>query len=157
MKMNYLKKISDEIFQLNEQFIREKAENENIRRRFEKELDNTRKFAISDFVKNLIEEVENLFRALENINLKNCDNNKKLIAFYEGVNIVKKNILKVFGDYKIKRIYPLNCVFNHQFHEAVSQVVDNKKELNTVVTVIQAGYLVNDRLLRPAMVIVTKK
>jgi len=108
-------------------------------------------------VKNLTEQVENLFRASENIDLKACENNNELKTLFEGIEITKKNLLKVFQDYEIQRIYPLDQNFDHQFHEAVSQVVDNKREPNTVVNVIQAGYSIRDRLLKPAIVIVTKK
>jgi molecular chaperone GrpE len=65
-------------------------------------------------------------------------------------------LLKVFQDFEIQRIYPLNQSFDHTFHEAISQVVDNEKEPNTIINVIQAGYAIRDRLLKPAVVIVTK-
>jgi len=154
---NSLEELNNEIENLKEQLIREKAENENIRKRFKKELEDSHKFAISNFVKNLTEQVENLFRASENIDLKACENNTELKTLFEGIEITKKNLLKVFQDYEIQRIYPLDQNFDHQFHEAVSQVVDNKREPNTVVNVIQAGYSIRDRLLKPAIVIVTKK
>ncbi len=154
---NSLEELNKEIENLKEQLIREKAENENIRKRFKKELEDAHKFAISNFVKNLTEQVENLFRASENIDLKACENNTELKTLFEGIEITKKNLLKVFQDYEIQRIYPLDQNFDHQFHEAVSQVVDNKREPNTVVNVIQAGYSIRDRLLKPAIVIVTKK
>ena len=154
---NSLEELNNEIENLKEQLIREKAENENIRKRFKKELEDAHKFAISNFVKNLTEQVENLFRASENIDLKACENNNELKTLFEGIEITKKNLLKVFQDYEIQRIYPLDQNFDHQFHEAVSQVVDNKREPNTVVNVIQAGYSIRDRLLKPAIVIVTKK
>ena len=154
---NSIEELSNEIENLKEQLIREKAENENIRKRFKKELEDAHKFAISNFVKNLTEQVENLFRASENIDLKACENNNELNTLFEGIEITKKNLLKVFQDYEIQRIYPLDQNFDHQFHEAVSQVVDNKREPNTVVNVIQAGYSIRDRLLKPAIVIVTKK
>ncbi|WP_236870259.1 nucleotide exchange factor GrpE [Candidatus Bandiella numerosa] len=154
---NFLEELSNEIENLKEQLIREKAENENIRKRFKKELEDAHKFAISNFVKNLTEQVENLFRASESIDLKACENNNELKTLFEGIEITKKNLLKVFQDYEIQRIYPLDQNFDHKFHEAVSQVVDSKREPNTVVNVIQAGYSIRDRLLKPAIVIVTKK
>ncbi len=154
---NSLEELNKEIENLKEQIIREKAENENVRKRFRKELEDAHKFAIGNFVKNLTEQVENLFRASENIDIKACDNNKELKTLFEGVEITKKNLLKVFQDFEIQRIYPLNQSFDHKFHEAISQVVDSEKEPNTVINVIQAGYSIRDRLLKPAVVIVTKK
>ena len=154
---NTLEELNKEIENLKEKIIREKAENENIRKRFRKELEDAHKFAIGNFVKSLTEQVENLFRASENIDIKACDDDKELKTLFEGVELTKKNLLKVFQDFEIQRIYPLNQSFDHKFHEAISQVVDNEKEPNTVINVIQAGYSIRDRLLKPAVVIVTKK
>ena len=156
-EINPIEDLNKEIENLKEQIIREKAENENIRKRFRKELEDAHKFAIGNFVKNLTEQVENLFRASENIDLKSCEENSELKTLFEGVEITKKNLLKVFHDFEIQRIYPLNQSFDHKFHEVISQVVDNEKEPNTVINVIQAGYSIRDRLLKPAIVIVTKK
>ena len=155
-EINPIEELNKEIENVKEQIIRQKAENENIRKRFRKELEDAHKFAISNFVKNLTEQVENLFRASENIDLKSCEENSALKTLFEGVEITKKNLLKVFHDFEIQRIYPLNQSFDHKFHEAISQVVDNDKEPNTVINVIQAGYSIRDRLLKPAVVIVTK-
>lgn len=151
-----LKNANIEIENLKEQIIREKAENENIRKRFRKELEDTHKFAISKFVKSLTEQVENLFRASENINIEESNDNQ-LNTLFEGIELIKKSLLKVFQDFEIQRIYPLNQKFDYQFHEAISQVTDNTKEANSIVNVIQAGYSIKGRLLRPAVVIVTKK
>jgi molecular chaperone GrpE len=76
---------------------------------------------------------------------------------FEGVEMSKNNMLKNFGDFDIRRINPLNEMFDHDLHQAISQVVDNSKEPGTVVNVVQAGYIIKDRLLRPAIVIVSKK
>ena len=147
----------DQIEVLNNLIIREKAENENLRKRFKKELEDAHKFAITNFVKNLVEQVENLFRATDNISTKFYEESHELKTLYEGVQITKKNLLKVFQDFNIKRIYPLNQIFNHQFHEAISQVTNDELESNTIISVIQAGYTINSRLIKAAAVIVSKK
>lgn len=154
---NIVENLQIEMDNLKDLLMREKAENDNLRKRFKKELEDAHKFAISKFVKNLTEQVENLFRASDNIDIKSCEENDELKTLFEGVEITKKNLLKVFQDFDIQRIYPLNQSFDHRFHEAVSQVVDEEKEPNTIINVIQAGYIINDRLLKPAAVIVTKK
>ena len=142
---------------LNNLIIREKAENENLRKRFRKELEDAHKFAITKFVKDLVEQVENLFRATDNIDINLHKKNNEFKGLYEGVQITKKNLLKVFQNFSIKRIYPLNQIFNHEFHEAISQVTNNEVESNTIINVIQAGYTINSRLIRAATVIVTKQ
>ncbi|EDV18466.1 hypothetical protein TRIADDRAFT_35104 [Trichoplax adhaerens] len=149
--------LQEQIDNLKDLLIREKAENENLRKRFKKELEDTHKFAISKFVKNLTEQVENLFRASDNIDLKSCEENSELKTLFEGVEITKKNLLKVFHDFDVERIYPINQIFNHELHEAISQVEDEDKEPNTIINVVQAGYTINGRLIKPAVVIVTKK
>ena len=149
--------LQKQIDNLKDLLIREKAENENLRKRFKKELEDTHKFAISKFVKNLTEQVENLFRASDNIDLKSCEENSELKTLFEGVEITKKNLLKVFHDFDVERIYPINQIFNHELHEAISQVEDEDKEPNTIINVVQAGYTINGRLIKPAVVIVTKK
>ena len=149
--------LQEEIDNLKDLLIREKAENENLRKRFKKELEDTHKFAISKFVKNLTEQVENLFRASDNIDLKSCEENSELKTLFEGVEITKKNLLKVFHNFDVERIYPINQIFNHELHEAISQVEDEDKEPNTIINVVQAGYTINGRLIKPAIVIVTKK
>jgi molecular chaperone GrpE len=149
--------LQEQIDKLKDLLIREKAENENLRKRFKKELEDTHKFAISKFVKNLTEQVENLFRASDNIDLKSCEENSELKTLFEGVEITKKNLLKVFHDFDVERIYPINQIFNHELHEAISQVEDEDKEPNTIINVVQAGYTINGRLIKPAVVIVTKK
>lgn len=147
----------EKIKNLKDLFIREKAENENLRKRFKKELEDAHKFAITNFAKALIEQLEDLFRALENIDKEACNSNKELKTLFEGVEMTKKNMLKNFEDFGIHRIYPLNEQFNHEYHQAISQIVDNDKEPNTIVKVVQAGYSIKSRLLRSAVVIISRK
>ena len=149
--------LQDEVKNIQDLYIREKAENDNLRKRFQKDLEDTHKFAISKFAKNITEQVEDLFRALENINIESCKTNNELSTLFNGIEITKKNLLKVFKEFKIERIYPINRIFDHRFHEAISQIVNKEKENNTINNVIQAGYTIEGRLLRPAVVIVTKQ
>lgn len=147
----------EEIKKLRDLLIREKAENENLRKRFRKELEDAHKFAITNFAKAIIEQLEDLFRALDNVDQGLCASHKEFKTLFEGVEMSKNNMLKNFGDFDIRRINPLNEMFDHDLHQAISQVVDNSKEPGTVVNVVQAGYIIKDRLLRPAIVIVSKK
>ena len=139
-------KYEEEVVKLTDLFIREKADSENLR-----------KFAITNFAKALIEQVEDLFRALENVDQDACSTHKELKALFEGIEMIKNNMLKSFEDFGVRRIYPLNEQFNHEYHQAISQVVDNDKEPNTIVKVVQAGYSIKERLLRSAVVVVSKR
>ena len=146
-----------QIKELKNLIILEKAENDNLRKRFEKELYATKEFAISNFVKYFTEQIENLFRAIDNINLYYCKKNPEIQVLFEGVNITKKNLLKIFLNFKIERLYPFNTKFDYRFHEAIAQVVDGSKPSDTILTVVQAGYKMNNRLIKPAIVVVSKR
>merc|ERR1712078_520252 len=113
-KDNISNDIATEIHNLKNLIIKEKAENENLRKRFRKEIEETRKFAISNFVKYFTEQIENLFRALDNIDIQSCKSNPELRILFEGVNMTKKNLLKIFINFNIKRIYPLYSIFNYK-------------------------------------------
>lgn len=147
----------NQIKELKNLVIFEKAENENLRKRFQRELNDTREFAVGNFLKYFTEQIENLFRAIDNVNFQYCKKNPEIRVLFEGINITKKNLLKTFLDFKIERIYPFNLKFNYRFHEAIAQVCDNSKDTNTIINVIQAGYKMNNRLIKPAIVVVSKK
>jgi molecular chaperone GrpE len=149
-------KYEKDISELKDLFARESAENENLRKRHKKELEDAHKFSITSFAKSLIDQVEDLFRALENVDKGMCESNKDFKILFDGVEMTKNNLLKTLETFAIERIYPLNQPFDHNLHEAVSKAEDKSKKPNTVINVIQAGYLINNRLLRPAMVIVSK-
>jgi len=69
--------------------------------------------------------------------------------------LVRINFLKIFLKFNIKRVYPINEIFNHELHEAISTVLNNNIKNNTVVKVVQAGYILNNVLIKPATVIVS--
>jgi molecular chaperone GrpE len=150
-------KYEEEIQNLQDSLIREKAENENLRKRFKKELEDVHKFAITNFAKAIIEQLEDLFRALSNVDQEACAAHQEFKTLFQGVEMSKNNMIKNFEAFDIRRIYPLNEEFDHNLHQAISQVVDESKEPGTILNVVQAGYAIKDRLLRPAIVIVSKK
>lgn len=149
--------LEQEIAKLKDSLLREKAENENIRRRNAKEIVETNNFAISNFARDLTETLENFIRALNNIDKENFANNKEMSTFTEGVEMTFKNMQNCFEKYGVKRINPIGQQFDHNLHQAISNVIDDTKKDNEVVNVIQAGYTIKNRLLKPAMVIVNKK
>ena len=154
--MEISKKLEEEIKSLKELILREKAENQNLRKRHEKELEDNHKYAISNFARDLIEVQENMHRAIDNIPQNEIEANPTLKALLEGVELTKNSLASVFEKYGIIRIYPLEQQFDHNFHQAIVQVPDAQKPEGTIVQVIQAGYIIKDRLLRPALVAVAK-
>ena len=138
--------------------LRSLAELENQRRRFEKEIKDAFEFGSFNFARESLAILDNLQRA--KIAIKNDDTlktNKDLNKFIENISIIEKDLLSIFERNKIKKV---NCVgekFDPNLHQAMNEVEDNKVEPGTIVQEIQAGYMLVDRLLRPALVSVSKQ
>lgn len=141
---------------LKDQLIRAVAEMENLRKRTERDMQDARKYAVTGFARDLVNVLENLQLALLNIPADDRKNDVKLNTLAEGVEMTANELLRVFEAQGIVRIAPQGEKFDHNFHQAVAQVEDTSKEPGTIVQVLQAGYIIHDRLLRPAMVTVAK-
>lgn len=142
---------------LNDSLLREKAECENIKKRAAKELEETSKYAVTGFAKDLIDVLENFHRATANMEAIANSGDENAKNFCEGILMVGKILNTAFEKHGITRIHPLNEAFDHNYHQAVTQVADAEKEPNTVMQVVRAGYKIRDRLLQPAMVVVSTK
>ena len=102
--------------------------------------------------------LDNLHRAKEAIkNDEKLKNNKDLDKFLENITIIEKDLITIFEKNNIKKIAVLNKKFNPNFHQAMSEVEDDKVDSGTILQEIQAGYMLGERLLRPALVSVSKK
>ena len=113
---------------------------------------------MTDFVKNILPVLDNLRRALDFLSedsMKNIDQN--LLSFIEGVKMTEKEMIAQFKKYGINKINVKNKKFDPNLHQAMFEVINNEIESNTVVEIMQDGYSINDRILRPAMVGVSKK
>ncbi len=141
---------------LRDQVLRAMAEVENMRKRAEREKEDARKYAIARFAEDLISVLENLRRAEENVPLHGEETNEVYKNIHEGIKLTKNELLKVFEKHGITRINPLGEPFDHNYHQAVAHVENTGEDTGTVVDVLQAGYIIKDRLLRPAMVAVAK-
>lgn len=142
--------------ELRDQLLRAVAEMENIRKRSERDVQDTRKYAVTGFARDLVNVLENLQLALLNIPAEARVNDEKLATLAEGVEMTANELMRVFETQGIVRIAPQGEKFDHNLHQAIAQVEDATKEPGTVVQVLQAGYVIHDRLLRPAMVTVAK-
>ena len=132
--------------------IRAKAEVDNIRRRAAQDVDKARKFALEKFAVEMLTSVDNLERALENID-KDDENNKSIV---EGVELTLQGLISSLEKFAIKAINPQDEPFNPELHEAMSMQEVPGVAANTVIAVMQKGYELNGRLIRPAMVMVSK-
>jgi len=140
---------------LNDKILRALAELDNVRRRSREEMEKSAKFAISNFASDLVVVAENFFLASENAPKAEIEKNLAIKNYADAIVMTEKELLKVLEKNQVRRIYPLNQKFDHNFHEAIAQVESDAEE-GTVVQVIQAGYSISERLIRPALVGVAK-
>ncbi len=138
-----------QIEDLKNQVLYAKAEAENIRRRSYEEADKTRKFAIEGFSQELLSVKDSLEASLSSDNV----DNKTLI---DGVELTLKQLNAVFEKFNIIEVNPIGEKFDPNEHQAMSMVESKEQEPNTVLNVLQKGYKLNDRVIRPAMVSVAK-
>ena len=141
-----------EIAAMKDQALRALAEAENTRRRSERELADMSKYAVTGFARDLVGVLENLQRALDNIPAEMKETQPAVANLATGVEMTLKELLGAFNKHGIQRIDPMGQKFDHNFHQAVAQIDTPDAEAGTVVQVLQAGYVIHDRLLRPAMV-----
>jgi len=146
--------VNEEIEQLKEEIMRMRAEMENARKRNTRELDNLRKYSLDKFAKALIPVADSLDKALEVAYKNDCQVTTEQMV--EGTQITQKVFLKVLTDNGVEVIDPKNEKFNPDFHEAMTQIPNPDMKPNTIVDVFQKGYILNGRLVRPAMVVVSK-
>lgn len=147
-----LEKARSEAENYREQFLRSEAEMSNLRRRVEKDIENAHKFGQEKLVKEVVVVADNLERTLAAIDT----DSQEIQPLKEGVEMTLKHLLDTFAKFNIKAINPEGEPFDPQLHQAMSMVEDPEVEPNTVVSVMQKGYTLHDRLLRPAMVVVSK-
>lgn len=153
--INKIQELEQKNLELNDKLLRTLAEAENIRKRAREESDKASKYAISGFVSDLVVVCENFFMAQENSPKNEIENNIAIKNYATAIEMTQKELLKVLEKNNVKRIFPLNQDFDHNFHEAVASIESEAKE-GSVVQVIQAGYSMADRLIRPALVSVAK-
>lgn len=151
-----LEKARAEAADYKDKALRAVAELENYRRRAEKERDDVSKYAISNFAREMLPVADNLRRALDSQPPVSGDVAAPLKAFVSGVELTERELLAAFERFGLKKIDPLGEPFDHNFHQAMFEIEDPSKPSGIVVQVMQSGYLLKERLLRPALVAVSK-
>jgi len=144
------------IAELKDQLLRAIAEADNLRKRTEREMSQTRKFGIANFAKDLLSAADNLRRALDSgpEDLDGADESVRNLII--GVEMTERELLGAFEKHGIRKIEPVGEKFDYNFHQAMFEVEDSGEEAGTVVQVLQPGYAIEDRVLRAAMVGVAK-
>lgn len=144
-----------ELAEAKDRMLRALAETENTRRRAQREREDTLKYAVSNFARDLLSPVDNLRRALDSVRDAEMDD-PRAKSLIEGVAATERELLAAFERHGLKRIDPKGERFDHNFHQAIFEAERPGAAPGTVIEVLQPGYVLHDRLLRPAMVGVAK-
>ena len=153
---NIIEKLNEEIQDLKDQRLRAAAELENFRKRAEKDQADALKYGVSNFAKEIINIKDNVERAQSSIS-EDVRSNDAVKSIVEGLDMIAQSAVATFEKIGIKKIESLNEKFDHNLHQAMIEIENNEVEPGTIVQELISGYTLHDRLLRPAMVGVSKK
>jgi molecular chaperone GrpE len=148
--------LAKEVAELKDRVLRTLAEMENLRRRTEREIADSRTYAITGFARDLIGVADNIRRALDAVQDSGAVLDGPAKALVDGVELTERELLKVLEKNGVKKFDPQGQKFDPNLHQAMFEVPDAKVPSGSVVQVIQPGYSIGDRMLRPALVGVSK-
>ncbi len=154
---NIVENQKKEIQELKDQLLRSLADSENLRKRTTKEIADAKRYGHISFVRDLVSSVDNLQRALKVVPDDKSVLSEPVKNLIIGLEIVEKEIINTFEKHNLKEISPLYEKFDYNLHQAMFEVPTTEKDPGYVVEVSQKGYLLHDRLVRPAMVGISKK
>ena len=147
--------VESELAETKDRLLRALAETENVRRRLQRERDDAQKYAVGSFAKELLSPVDNLRRALDAMPEAETTE-PRARSLRDGVSAIERELLAAFERHGLKRIDPKGERFDHNFHQAIFEAERPDVPAGTIVEVLRPGYVLHDRLLRPAMVGVAK-
>ena len=150
--------VEEKLKDTEDKLLRSLAELENQRKRFDKDIKEAIDFGGFSFAKENLAILDNLKRAY--ISIKNdptLKDNKDLDKFLKNIEIIEKDLISIFKKNKIEKIDTTKKKFDPNFHQAMTEIEDDKAETGTIVQEVQAGYMFGERLLRPSLVTVSKK
>ncbi|WP_095010892.1 nucleotide exchange factor GrpE [Tsuneonella mangrovi] len=151
-----LGRLKDDLEAAKQEVLYAKAETQNVRRRMEKDIADARAYAATGFARDILSVADNLARAIESIpqSMREDDAMKGLVA---GIEATQREVEKVFAQHGISRIASKGLPLDPNQHQAMMEIPTTEAEPGTVVQEMQSGWMIRDRLLRPAMVGVAKK
>ena len=141
---------------MRDRLLRTMADMENLRRRTDREKADTARYAISNFARDVLTVGDNLRRTIEHVPAEAASEDPALKSFLDGVELTERELLNVLERHGVTRIEPLGARFDPNCHQAMYEVQNPEVPEGTVVDVMQAGYVIGDRCLRPALVAVAK-
>lgn len=148
--------LEKELAEMKDKYVRAVAEAENVRKRTSRERQDISKYAISSFAKDLLDFADNFRRGIESLpeDLKQTD--ERIKNTLDGIEAMERELLKIFEKHGIQKMEPMDQKFDPNFHEVMFETPSEGKEPGTIVHLVEAGYMLHDRLLRPARVGVAK-
>lgn len=148
--------LEGQIAELRDQALRAMAEAENVRKRMQREMEDSTKFAVTKFARDMLSVADNLGRALQALPADRENLDPAVKSVIEGIEATERELQAIFERNGIKKIEPVGQPFNPEYHQAVMEVPTNEHPPGTVALMMMPGYLLKERLLRPAMVGVAK-
>lgn len=150
--LEQIENLKNELVQAKEHSLRVQAEMQNVRRRAQQDVEKAHKFALEKFVGDLLPVADNLERTVNAA----ADSNVELGTIVEGVELTLKSLMDALKRHQVESVNPEGEPFDPQLHQAMTALENRDLEPNTVLNVFQRGYTLNGRLVRPAMVVVSK-
>ncbi len=147
-----IEKLQSELAEIREQSLRVAAEAQNQRRRAERDVENAHKFALEKFAGALLAVADNLERSIDAADR----GNESIKPLLDGVELTYKGLVDTLSKFQVAQLNPVGEPFDPQLHQAITMLDNPDTEPNTVLHVMQKGYTLSGRLLRPAMVVVSK-
>ncbi|WP_018182226.1 nucleotide exchange factor GrpE [Kaistia granuli] len=145
-----------ETAELKDRVLRTIAEMENLRRRTEREVGDARQYAIAAFARDMLTAGDNLARAIDAVPDEARAGNEALTALIDGVEMTERDLQNSLEKHGVRKLEPLGQKFDPHLHQAVFEIPTEEQPAGTVMQVMQSGYVIGDRVLRPAMVGVAK-
>tara|TARA_Y100000996_G_C22436615_1_gene607979 strand:- start:55 stop:609 length:555 start_codon:yes stop_codon:yes gene_type:complete len=148
----------DKIKELESKLLTSLADNENLRKRFDREKEDLSNYVISEFAKEILSVLDNLQRAMTIANLEEVkEKSSEISQLLEGIELTEKQIISTFEKFKIEQVKSMGELFDPNIHQAMFEVQKHDQEPGTIAEVVQEGFKIGERLLRPALVGVVKK
>lgn len=155
-KQSEAEALKQQICELTDRLQRAMAEQDNMRKRLEREKEEIAKYAVSNFARDVLTVADNIQRAIDAVPRDAAERDPALKSFLEGVEVTERELLKVMERYGIQRLNPEGEKFDPNFHQAMFEVATPDMPNGTIVQVVQPGYMLGERVLRPALVGVAK-
>ena len=149
-------RLTQDLAQMKDQLLRTLAEAENVRKRAAKDLEESAKYAVTGFAREMLGVSDNLQRALASVASEQLEGNETLSTFVQGVQLTAQSLEAVLTKFHVTGINPVGEAFAPEWHQAMLEVAHDTIKPGHVVEVLQVGYRIHDRLLRPALVSVSK-